>query len=138
GLTLLNSQYGVEEKHALIRPRNEITMIRSFDADVRFDLLEDIHERRRGCHTGANGKTQPVRLTRPVVRILTKNDDLHLVKRRMVKGSEPLVRFWIDLFPGIQFFFEKDTKVLHIGSRKLLYQLAFPTRFDLHVQGGHT
>ena len=45
-------------------------------ADVGGQLLEHVEERGRGAHAPAHGEAQPVRLARPVVRVLAQHDDL--------------------------------------------------------------
>ena len=61
------------------------------DAEVGFELLEDVLERRRGRHARAHREAQAVRLAGPVVRVLAEDQHLDVGVGREVQGGEHLV-----------------------------------------------
>src|ERR1700735_5366923 len=85
GASVLDREHAVEQQHAAIRPWREATMVWPRDAQVALDLLEDVFQRWRHAHGGAHRETQPMRLTRAVIRVLAQNHHANGVERGVFK-----------------------------------------------------
>ena len=83
-----HAQRGIEQEDALVGPSGKVAGLRERDMKVPLNLLEDIDERRRKLHPVIHGETEPVRLSVPMVRVLTDDDHLHLVERALVESVE--------------------------------------------------
>ena len=101
GLVRLNSEGGVEHQHALLCPASKVTACGNRRACVGVDFLENVLQRWRKRHTVVHRETEPMRLPRLVIRILTDNHYFHLVERRGIKCRKYLRARRENLFGGI-------------------------------------
>ena len=95
-LIFAHRQDCIEKKHTLLSPMPETTVIRHFAAEIALKLLEDIDERRRWFYARLDRKTQSVCLTRAVIRVLSQDNDLHLIVRRIMHRIENIIHIGID------------------------------------------
>ena len=87
--TGLNGQRSVEQQDALIGPMREVSIPPAVIKMKFFaKFLVDVDQRRWHLHPRLNGKAQTMSLTRFVIGILSKNDDLHLIKRCTIECLE--------------------------------------------------
>ena len=89
-LTAAHSQYRIQQQHTLTGPFLKIRISAHPDAEIRLYLLEYVLQGRRCRHTFRHGKRESVCLSRSVIRILSKDDYLHLIQRRKVESLEYL------------------------------------------------
>ena len=71
-----DGERSVEHENALLCPLGERTVLGRLDAEVAFQLLEDVLEARRQLDARLHGKAEAVRLTGAVVGVLPENDRL--------------------------------------------------------------
>ena len=90
-------QHRIEHQHPLLRPAIKVSAHRNRHAQVVGNLLEDIAQRWRKVNPVIDRKTQAIRLTVTVIRILANNHNLQLFKRTLIKGSEYISRLRKDL-----------------------------------------
>mgnify|MGYP006916595373 CR=1 FL=1 len=95
-LMLAHGERRVHEEHALVRPLGEIARPGRVEAQVAFELLEDIFERRRFFNAFLHRKAQPVRLPRLVVGVLPQQHRLDLLKRREAEAVIEVVHIGVD------------------------------------------
>ena len=81
-------QRSVEQQHALPCPSREVARRWNRFAEVEFNLLENVLERRRKSHSVGNGEAQSLRLARLMVGVLTYYHHLHLVEGTEIEGVE--------------------------------------------------
>ena len=100
-----NSQYIVEQKHALCCPKPQIA-IWWYVSYISVQFLEDVVQRpRQWGHVFSDRKRQSVGVPRRWVRILTEDHDFHRFRRTGVKcrkdlvpGREDFTLFGVKLF----------------------------------------
>ena len=124
-LTGPNRQYRVEQQHAFLRPVHETAVVGNRAAQIVVKLLVDVSQRRRNGYVGLNGKTEPVGLVRPVVRVLPDDAHLGVRKRRVVEGVKNVVGVGINS-PSFVFVNQKLAQILVIILRKFVLQRFFP------------
>src|SRR3989344_3112122 len=91
----LRRAYGkcrVQEEYSLFCPMEQVRVGVRRPAQVALYLLEDILERRGSRHAFIDGETEPVRLPMPVIRILPKDDDLHVVEWTHIERAKNMLR----------------------------------------------
>ena len=115
GAAFLDRQHGVEQQHALPRPRQQAAVVGAGDAQVALDLLEDVVQRWRHRHAGQHRETQAVRLSRAVVRILAQDHHLHLVERRRIERREDLRPRRKDPRTGLFALAQERGEFAHLG-----------------------
>lgn len=93
GLMGTYGQRGIEQQDPLLGPARQITCLRKGRAQIILNLLEDILQRWRKLYPVLNGETQSMCLSRLMIRVLSDDDHLHLVKGTQVESIE-------DEFPG--------------------------------------
>ena len=91
GIMCPNRKNGIQQKHSLIRPFFQISVVGNTAAQIIMQLLIDIHQGRRNLHLRFYGKTQPVGLTIVVIGILPQNHHLYLSKRCKIKCIENII-----------------------------------------------
>ena len=74
-----NSQNCIQEQHTLFRPFLKIAVIWNIASEIILQFLVDVFQRRRDCHLRLNRKTQSMRLSIPVIRILPQNNHLDIL-----------------------------------------------------------
>ena len=79
-------QNRIEHHNALLRPLDQITVVRDVTPEIIVKLLVDIYEGRRDLNSRLHGKRESVSLPRLVVRVLSQNDHLHLIQRCKMEG----------------------------------------------------
>ena len=94
GLMGTDCQRGVEQQHTLLGPARQITCLRNGRAQIILNLLEDILQRRWKLHPVLYRETQAVSLPRLMVRVLSDDDHLHLVKGTQVESIEDEFSWW--------------------------------------------
>ena len=100
----------VEEKDALLRPGTEVAVFdMRFSSEVGADFLEDIDEARRDFHAVGDGKTQPHRLHRLMIGVLSENNHLHVLS---VGQSETLENLFFRRIYYSPFVVARTQKVL--------------------------
>jgi hypothetical protein len=62
----------------------------------RFQLLVDVHQRRRHAHPFGHREAQPVRLPRPVIGVLPEDHHLDRLERGQLERAQPLAARRID------------------------------------------
>jgi uracil-DNA glycosylase len=95
----LDGQRIVEQQHALPRPVLEVAVHAPRHPEVALELLVDVDQRRRHLHPVGHREAQPVRLPRPVVRVLPEDDDLDLIERGQLERAQPLAARRVDRPP---------------------------------------
>ena len=81
-------QRSIQQQHALLCPTGQIARGGNRCTKIGLNLLEDILQRGRELDTILHGETQSVRLSWLMIRILSDNHHLHLIKRTQVEGIE--------------------------------------------------
>ena len=81
GLPSANGQHGIDKQYTLLGPTFEISIFRCFNDNVLNGLPEYILQGGWRTDTWLDRKRQPVPLTGSMIRILSNNDNFHLVKR---------------------------------------------------------
>ena len=85
-------QHRVEKKDALLRPFCEIPMVGNRAAQIRIQILINIDQRRGNADPLVHRKTQTVRLSRSVIRILTEDHGADIFQRREGERIENIPR----------------------------------------------
>ncbi len=98
-LSCSHGQDRIEKQYSLLGPRFQISTLRNFSSYIVADLFVNIYERWRRLHSIWHRKTQPMRLSFTMIRVLSQNHDLHLIERRQFKRIEDLPSCWIDHLP---------------------------------------
>ena len=83
-----NGERGIQKEHPLFCLARQITRSRDGFPKIGLNLLEDVLQRRGKLDAVLHREAQSVGLTWLVVRVLSDNHHLHLVKRTQVKGIE--------------------------------------------------
>ena len=133
GLPSLDGECGVEEADSLIRPRFEIAVggnFEVFDGWIGGDFFENVLQTRRNSLGTRNGKTESVRGTRRVVRILTEDDDASFLPRTAVEGCENPTRRRKNLFFGCKFGFQKISEFAEVRFLKFFGENLTPAGFE--------
>ena len=78
----------IEQKNALLCPWGQIPVVRNRAAEVTVQFLINIDQGRRNADPLMYRKTQTVGLTRPVIGILSENNDFHLFQRCKIERIE--------------------------------------------------
>ena len=94
GLMGTYGQRGIEQQYPLFGPARQITCLRNGRAQIILNLLEDILQRRWKLHPVLHRETQAVSLPRLMVRVLSDDDHLHLVKGTQVESIEDEFSWW--------------------------------------------
>src|SRR5690348_15504274 len=123
---LFHGQHGIQQQHAALRPWNEATVIRARNSEVALDFRKDVDQRWRRRHTGQYGKTQAVRLTGAVVRILAEDHDFHLVERRAVERVEDARPRRIDALARMFFGKQELAQREHLRPLEMVAHARFP------------
>ena len=77
----LHRQRGIEQQCALCRPMLQIAVMGGQgNTEVIRYLLKNIYQRGRRRNTLLHGERKPVRLTRPVVRVLAEDNHFYVVQ----------------------------------------------------------
>ena len=127
-----NRERSIKQQYTLFGPACQVSIGRHRLAKVIVNLLKNIDERRGHHHTFRHGETQSHGLTRLVIRILTDDDNLHLVKRREVESIEDKMSGRIAR-PMLIFLSDGIGKLLEIRSLKLRLKILFPGWFYLYI-----
>ena len=90
-------KHRVQKENTLLRPFLQIAVIWDITSHIILKLLIDVYQRWRCFHTFFYRKTKSVRLSVIVVRILSKDHHLHLVKGSKMKRIEQIFRRWENL-----------------------------------------
>src|SRR5579883_860309 len=69
GLMSTHCQHRVEQKYTLLRPGDQVAIIRDMATHVVAQLLKYVHERWRWLHAGTNREREAVRLIVVVIGI---------------------------------------------------------------------
>ena len=94
GLMGTYGQRGIEQQYPLFGPARQITCLRNGRAQIILNLLEDVLQRRWKLHPVLYRETQAVSLPRLMVRVLSDDDHLHLVKGTQVESIEDEFSWW--------------------------------------------
>lgn len=132
GLVRPYCQSGVEEQHALLGPTGEVTAYGNRCAQVTLNFLKDILQRRRKRYPVIHGKAQAMCLAWTMIRILTDDDDFHLVEGTKIKSIEYQPSRRITRRNAI-FLSHKIRQADKIVFLKFTGKLLFPAGFYLHV-----
>ena len=86
-------QRRIQKQHAGLGPRNQaaVSLWRNFKPDIFVKLLEDILEGRGFRNARLNGESQPVGLSRFVIRVLSQDDHLYILIWCVPKSVEDIV-----------------------------------------------
>lgn len=132
-------QYGedcIEEEDALPCPVGEVSR-GTLDAEVVLYLLKDVEERGWWRCTLGDGEAESVGLTGVVVGVLTEDNDLYLVERCLVEGTEEVAWRRIHCFTLIEIVGPYPLgKGLKLGGREVVSERRLPTLVYLHLHSG--
>ena len=109
-----DGQSAVEKKHALAGPVVELAAL-VLHADIVFQFFENVPQGRRVVHAFRNRKRKSVCLIRPVIRVLSEDDDFHIFRCGQLQRTIDLIGWRVDGVPfcalplngghtGIRFF----------------------------------
>ena len=126
GKPAFDGQYAVEQKHALLRPMFEETMVWPGDAKIAFKFLKNIEQAWRRADAGAHAEAQAVRLAGAVIGVLPKDHDAHFVQWGQIKRAKPFATFGEDSLALGFFAYEKAFENGHIRAGKLLNERRAP------------
>jgi hypothetical protein len=126
GAAFLDREHGVQQQHALPRPRQQAAVVRTRDADVALQFLEDVVQRRRHGNARLHGEAQPVRLSRTVVGILAEHHDLDVVERRGVERTEDARRRRKDARARLPAFAQERRQLLHVLALQVVADARLP------------
>ena len=73
-----HGQHRVKHHDALLRPFDQISVVRYVTAQIVVQLLVDVHQGRWDLHIRLHGEAQTVGLTYVVVRVLSQNYHFYL------------------------------------------------------------
>lgn len=94
GLPGLRGQSRIEQQHPLLGPIRKVRWTVQGKAQVLTSFLEHVSQRRRPRQQRIlNAECQPVGLTRAMVRVLTENHDLNLLRCRQVQRPPDIRKF---------------------------------------------
>ena len=126
---------GVEEEDALVGPAFQIARCGDGNAEVVFNLFEDVLEGGRLLDAFRDGERKPVRLSRTVVRVLPEDDDFGVVHAAMVEGVED--EFAGRIYPGLPVFVPDETgEGFEVRFLEFFAEQFFPGGFYLYVHDG--
>ena len=114
GAPVFDRQAGVQQQHALPCPAFEIAMAGVGYPKIGCQFLVDVLKRWRWGHAMRHGKAEPMRLARPVIGILAKDHDLHIVEGRQLEGPENLASWRIYAFAGRLFGAQELAQPCHM------------------------
>jgi hypothetical protein len=81
GCARLDRQHPVEQQHALVGPRGQVSAAGSGQAKIRPKLLEDVLQTaRERVDIGGDRERQPDRVARTRIGVLPDDEDPHLVE----------------------------------------------------------
>ena len=126
-----HSETGVEKEHALTSPTAEIATHRDKSSRLSLYLLEDIAERGREIDPIIDAETESVGLAHTVIRVLTQDDHLDLVKWRTVEGIEDKARR--EACTRGVLCMNKADEFAKVRFGKLVAQYSFPGWLDIHI-----
>ena len=99
-----DSQYRVQQQHALFRPMLQIAVLRNLKAlNIHRQLFINIDQRRRHRNFRLHGKRQTMSLTRAVIRVLPQNHYFYISEFSRPKGIEYIAFRWINGYPRLPF-----------------------------------
>lgn len=87
GIARPHRQACVQHQHAVVRPRRKQAAPIGWCLEARVVLLQrdiNILQRRGRLARGPHGEAEAVRLAETVIRVLAENDDLDILKRRVL------------------------------------------------------
>ena len=113
GLISPNGKGGIEEEDSLFDPTIKIAGGVVGVAQIGFDLFIDILQRGGWFDAIRNGKGKSVCLTRTMIRILTKYDDLYLIHGQTVESVKDEFGRRID-GAGLVFLADKFGQIFEI------------------------
>lgn len=79
---------GIQQQHPLFGPSSEVSRSRDRPSQILFYLPENILQRRWKRHAVVHREAESVSLPILMIRVLTNNDHLHLIKRTQIKSIE--------------------------------------------------
>lgn len=131
-LVRANGKGGIQEQYPLCGPMFQVAALRVGLAQVTFQFLENIDQRRRVWQAILYRKTEAIGLSRSVVGILPDDYYFGGVKGRMPEGRKDI------LPPGVAgirlvFVAYKSGKFPEIRFLELGFQLGFPTGVYAHI-----
>jgi hypothetical protein len=95
GRARTNRQDGIEKKHTLIGPFLETAMTRRTEAHVRLKFTVDVDEGRRKENPRSDREGEAMGVTRPRIRVLTKDHNPHIIQRAL-EGPKGVLRGRVD------------------------------------------
>ena len=137
GHARLHGQHRVQQQHAAPRPRRQAPMIGTPDAEVVFDFREDILKRGWHRHARPHRKTQAVRLTGAVVRVLPQDHRLDRIERRRVQRRENLRPGRVDALAGVFLAYQERAQRDHFRMIEIIADARLPRRLQLQPLVSH-
>ncbi|MNM89882.1 hypothetical protein D3C81_1021240 [compost metagenome] len=134
GLALFHGQHRVEQQHALLRPGNQIPVVRTRNAQVGFDLFIDVEQRWRHRHARRHRETQAMRLALAVIRVLAQDHHLHLLERRGVERGEYLRSRREHVRAAGLALAQERRQLAHVRAQQPIADVGFPTGFQLDLR----
>ena len=125
----------IEQQHPLFCPARQVARLRDGRTEVILYLLEDILQRRREHHPILHGETQSMCLSGLMIRVLSDNHHLHLVKRTQVEGIED--QFSRGVTSGLLILLPHGLcQLCEVGLVEFLAEIRLPCRFYLDIHEG--
>src|SRR3989344_1571276 len=121
----------VQQENSLRGPARKVGVATHRVPEVRFELLENILERRRRRDARVDRKAQAIGLPRPVVRVLPEYDDLHRLERALVKCAENIFRSGVHRRFQVLLAYELR-EIFEVVLLKLAGEFLLPASADFH------
>ena len=106
-------------------------MFRPRYAEIAFQFLVDVHQRRRRADARLNAEAQAMGLPLAMVGVLPEDHDAHVIERGQIQRAEPLARSGKDAAACGAFSNEECAKRLHSGARKVARKMCLPAFVQL-------
>ncbi len=129
----LHRQHRIEQQHALGSPTFQVAIGRNCHAQVVRNLLVNVYQRGRCLDTVAHRKTQAMRLSRAVIRVLPQYHHPHLLKRRRVQRVENQRSGWVDDRPGLFALQQEGAQVAHVIKLEFAFQAQLPAGLQADI-----
>ena len=127
-----NGERCIKKQHALLSPTGKIARCRNFLAQISLYLFKDILERWRELYAVLYRETQSVGLSRLMIRVLTNDNNLNLIKRAQVKGIENQLT-WRIAGCSLILLSHSSSELRKVRFIKLVLQILLPRFFYLYV-----
>ena len=133
GAPVLDGETGIEKQHALACPAFKIAMSGMRNAQITLKLAINVLKGWWRGDAARHGKTEPMRLSRPVIGVLAEDHHLHIIERRQLKGAEHPASRRVDAFAGGFLGAQEGTQRHHMRCCELAGKPGLPACLDPHI-----